>query len=136
MKPDRLLCYLLVLLAFLDLTVHNVKQHSYHFELTDQYKHCINLFSHNLRPKKRKDCARSGSFQDLNCSTVVFVYNVSSSSSSSSSSFIGLFFTTNLTGDSRSLGEETSRNHQAYRQRPPRHHSIIRNEGCEEVRLN
>ena len=52
MKPDRLLCYILVLLAFLDLTVHNVKQHSYHFELTDQYKHCINLFSHNLRPKK------------------------------------------------------------------------------------
>ena len=47
MTPDRLICYMF-LLAFLDLTVHNVKQHSYYFELTDQYKHCINLFSHSL----------------------------------------------------------------------------------------
>ena len=34
------------------------------------------------------------------------------------------------------LGEETSRNHQAYKERPLRHHNIIRNKGCEEVRLN
>ena len=33
MKPGRLLCYMF-LLAFLDLTVHNVQLHSYHFELT------------------------------------------------------------------------------------------------------
>ena len=46
------------------------------------------------------------------------------------------FFTANLTGYSRLLGEETSRNHQAYKERPPRHHNIIRNKGCEEVRLN
>ena len=136
MKPDRLLCYILVLLAFLDLTVHNVKQHSYHFELTDQYKHCINLFSHNLRPKKRKDCARSGSFQDLNCNTVVFVYDPCFTIIIIIIIIYQPFFTTNLTGYSRLLGEETSRNHQAYRERPPRHHSIIRNEGCEEVRLN
>ena len=35
MKPIRLLCYN-AFLAFLDLTVHNVQLHSYHFELTDQ----------------------------------------------------------------------------------------------------
>ena len=35
MKPIRLLCYVF-LLAFLDLTVHNVQWHSYYFELTDQ----------------------------------------------------------------------------------------------------
>ena len=35
MKPDRLLCYVF-LLAFLDLTVHNAEQNSYHFELIDQ----------------------------------------------------------------------------------------------------
>ena len=35
MRLDRVLCYVF-LLAFLDLTVHNVQQHSYHFELTDQ----------------------------------------------------------------------------------------------------
>ena len=34
------------------------------------------------------------------------------------------------------IGEENSRNHQAYKERPPRHHNIIRNKGCEEVRLN
>ena len=45
-------------------------------------------------------------------------------------------FTTNFTGYSRLLGEETSRNHKAYIERPPRHHNIIRNKGCEEVRLN
>ena len=38
----------LFLLAFLDLTVHNVRQHSYRFELTDQQKHRINLFSHSF----------------------------------------------------------------------------------------
>ena len=42
------------------------------------------------------------------------------------------FFTANFTGYSRLLGEETSRNHQAYKERPPRHHNIIRNKGCEE----
>ena len=57
-------------------------------------------------------------------------------SSSSSSSFISLFVTANFTGYSRLLGEETSRNHQAYIERPPRHHNIIRNKGCEEVRRN
>ena len=46
------------------------------------------------------------------------------------------FFTANLTEYSRLLGEETSRNHQAYKERPPRHHNIIRNKGCGEVRLN
>ena len=35
MKPVRLLCYMF-LLAFLDVTAYNVKQHSYHFELIDQ----------------------------------------------------------------------------------------------------
>ena len=50
--------------------------------------------------------------------------------------FISLFFIANFTGYSRLLGEETSRNHQAYKERPPRHHNIIRNKGCEEVRLN
>ena len=35
MKPDRLLCYMFVL-AFLNLAVHNVQEHSYHFELIDQ----------------------------------------------------------------------------------------------------
>ena len=35
MKPVRLFCYMF-LLAFLDLTAHNVQYHSYHFELTDQ----------------------------------------------------------------------------------------------------
>ena len=35
MKPVRFLCYMF-LLAYLDLTVHNVQKHSYHFELTDQ----------------------------------------------------------------------------------------------------
>ena len=43
MKPVRLRCYMF-LLAFLDLTVHNVQKYSYHFELTDRR---INLFSHN-----------------------------------------------------------------------------------------
>ena len=59
----------------------------------------------------------------------------SSSSSSSSSSFISLFVTVHFTGYSRLLGEETSRNHQAYIERPPRHHNIVRNKGGEEVRL-
>ena len=57
------------------------------------------------------------------------------SSSSSSSSFVSLFVTVNFTGYSRLLGEETSRNHQAYIERPPRHHNIVRNKGGEEVRL-
>ena len=35
MKPVRLLCYML-LFAFLDLTVHNVQWHSYHFELMNR----------------------------------------------------------------------------------------------------
>ena len=34
--------------------------------------------------------------------------------------FISLFFTANFTGYSRLLGEETSRNHQAYKERAPR----------------
>ena len=55
---------------------------------------------------------------------------------SSSSFFISLFFTAKITGYSRLLGEETSRNHQAYIERPRRHHNIIRNKGFEEVRLN
>ena len=38
----------LFLLAFLDLTVYNVRQHSYRFELTDRQKHRINLFSHSF----------------------------------------------------------------------------------------
>ena len=63
-------------------------------------------------------------------------FQAGSSSSSSSSSFVSLFVTVNFTGYSRLLGEETSRNHQAYIERPPRHHNIIRNKGCEEVRLN
>ena len=46
--------------------------------------------------------------------------------------FISPFFTANFTGYSRLLGEETSRNHQAYIERPHRHHNIIRNKGCEE----
>ena len=50
--------------------------------------------------------------------------------------FISLFVTANFTGYSGLLGEETSRNHQAHIERPPRHHNIIRNKGCEEVRLN
>ena len=52
----------------------------------------------------------------------------------SSSSFLLAFFYSKLifTGYSRLLGEETSRNHQAYIERPPRHHNIIRNKGCEE----
>ena len=58
------------------------------------------------------------------------------SSSSSSSFFITLFLTANFTGYSRLFGEETSRNHQAYKERPPRHHNIVWNKGCEEVRLN
>ena len=44
MKTVRLLCYMF-LSAFLDLTVHKVQWHSYHFELTDQQKPRINLFS-------------------------------------------------------------------------------------------
>ena len=56
--------------------------------------------------------------------------------SSSSSSFISLCVTVNFRGCSWLLGEETSRNHQAYKERPPRHHNIIKNKGCEEVRLN
>ena len=46
------------------------------------------------------------------------------------------FVTTNFTGYSRLLGEETSRNHQAYKGRPPRHQNIISNKGCIEVGLN
>ena len=42
-------------------------------------------------------------------------FRSSSSSSSSSSSFISLSVTANFTEYSRLLGEETSRNHQAYR---------------------
>ena len=47
MKPVKLFSYMF-LLAFLDLTVQNVQWHSYHFEPTEQQKHRINLFSHNL----------------------------------------------------------------------------------------
>ena len=49
---------------------------------------------------------------------------------------LAFFLTTKLSGYSRLLGEETSRNHQVYKERPPRHHNIIRNKGYEEVRLN
>ena len=48
MKPVQLLCYNYVLVSFLDLTMHNAQKHSCHFKLTDQQKHHINLFSHNL----------------------------------------------------------------------------------------
>ena len=50
MKPVRLLCYYMFLLAFLDLTVHNVQKNSHHFVLINQKKHRIYLvtFSHNL----------------------------------------------------------------------------------------
>ena len=47
------------LLAFLDLTVHNVQstfKQFYHFEVVDQEKHCINLFSHNLRTENKGLC--------------------------------------------------------------------------------
>ena len=47
MKPFRPSCYML-LFAVLDLTVHKVQLHFYDFELTDQKKHRINLFRHNL----------------------------------------------------------------------------------------
>ena len=53
MKPVRLLCHMF-LLAFLDLIVYNVQKHSQHFELTNQKKYRINLFSHNLGPKIKK----------------------------------------------------------------------------------
>ena len=53
MRPVRLIFYMF-LLAFLDLTVHNVQQHSYHFELTDKIE--------NAHVYK-KNCARSGNFQ-------------------------------------------------------------------------
>ena len=46
------------------------------------------------------------------------------------------FFNSKFTGYSRLFGEDTSRNHQAYKERPPLHHKIVRNKGCEEVRLN
>ena len=46
-KLVSLLCYRF-LLDFFDLTVDNVQYHFYHFEITYQYKHRINLFSHNL----------------------------------------------------------------------------------------
>ena len=36
MESVGLLDYTSSLLALLDLTAHNVQQHSYHFELTDQ----------------------------------------------------------------------------------------------------
>ena len=49
---------------------------------------------------------------------------------------LSAFLTANFTGYSRLLGEEIPRNHQAYKERPHRHHNIIRNKGCEEVRLN
>ena len=62
-QPVRLFVYMF-LSAFLDLTVHNVQQHSYHFVLTDQWKHCIDLLnSVTIFEQKTKDCARSGSFQ-------------------------------------------------------------------------
>ena len=38
----------------------------------------------------------------------------------------------NMQGDQ----QETSRNHQAYKERTPRDHNIIRNKGCEGERLN
>ena len=65
MKPVRLLCYYMFLLAFLDPIVYNVQKNSYHFTLIDQQKHRIYLvtFSHNLMNKQTKDCAPSGSFQ-------------------------------------------------------------------------
>ena len=47
MKPVGLLGYTF-LLAFLDLTAHNVQQHSYHFELLTNRNIVINLFSHNV----------------------------------------------------------------------------------------
>ena len=47
MKPVRLHRHMF-LLAFLNLTVHVVQLHSYHFEPTDQQKHRINLSSPNL----------------------------------------------------------------------------------------
>ena len=51
MKPVRLLCYMF-LLAYLDLTVHNVQKHSYHFELTDQQKLHIKYY-YSVQPVHR-----------------------------------------------------------------------------------
>ena len=51
MKLVRLLCYMF-LFAFLDLTVRNVQEHSYHFEPTDQQKHHINLFNQFVNKNK------------------------------------------------------------------------------------
>ena len=37
-----------LLYVFVNLMVHNVQEHSQHFDLIDQQKRCINLFHHNL----------------------------------------------------------------------------------------
>ena len=65
MKPFRPSCYMF-LFAFLDLTVHNVQLHSYHFELTI-----------TICEQKTKDCAQSGRLQPkLQHRTVVFNFDV------------------------------------------------------------
>ena len=65
MKPVRLLCDMFSL-VFLDLTLHKVHWHSYHFKITEESKHRINLFSYNLRTKNKGLCTArsSGSFQN------------------------------------------------------------------------
>ena len=55
MKPFRP-SYYMFFFAVLDLTVHKVQLHFYHFELTDQKKHRINLFRHNLLTKNKGLC--------------------------------------------------------------------------------
>ena len=63
MKPVGLLGYTF-LLAFLDLTAHNVQQHSYHFELLTN-RNIVLIYSVTIfEQKKTKDCARSGSFRN------------------------------------------------------------------------
>ena len=74
MKPVRLLCHMF-LLAFLDLIVYNVQKHSQHFELTNQKKYRINLFSRNLGPKIKKIVYSQGA-SNINYSTVVFNFAV------------------------------------------------------------
>ena len=63
------------LLAFLDLTVHNIQWHSIVLILLTTTKFAlINLFSHSIK-QKTKDCALWGSLQHI-CSNVVFIFDV------------------------------------------------------------
>ena len=74
MKPVGLLGYTF-LLAFLDLTAHNVQQHSYHFELLTN-RNIVLIYSVTIFEQKKQRIVHGQGASEINYSTVVFNFDI------------------------------------------------------------